>query len=85
MSMAASTTTVRVRKQTHARIARLAAAAHVSTPELIERLVEREESEQLLRDMNADFARLHRDERVWADFRAETSAWDAASVADAEA
>jgi hypothetical protein len=83
--MDTATTTVRVRKQTHARINRLAAAANISTPDLIERLVEREENDQLLREMNDGFARLRADASAWAEFRAETSAWDAASVADAEA
>ncbi|MGI8800717.1 MAG: hypothetical protein ACR2KV_00880 [Solirubrobacteraceae bacterium] len=72
----AATTTLRVRPDTRDRINRLAAEDHVAAPELIDRLVEKEEQERLLRAMNDDFDKLRNDGTRWADFNAETAAWD---------
>jgi hypothetical protein len=74
-----STTTLRVRPHTRDRLKRLAQEDRISTPELLDRLVEREEQERLLRDMNDDFARLRDDRSAWAHFKAETALWDATS------
>jgi len=78
MAMAA-TTTLRVRPDTRDRINRLAQEDGVAAPELIDRLVEKEEQDRLLRAMNEDFARLRKDEAGWAAFKAETAAWDTTS------
>jgi hypothetical protein len=75
----AATTTLRVRPDTRDRINRLAAEDHIAAPELIERLVEKEERERLLRAMNDDFGRLRNDRKRWATFEAETAAWDTTS------
>jgi hypothetical protein len=75
----AATTTLRVRPSTRDRINRLAAEDHVAAPELIERLVAKEEHERLLRAMNDDFGTLRDDATRWAEFQAETAAWDTTS------
>lgn len=74
-----SSTTLRVRTDTRDRLNALAREVGVSTTELLDRLVAREEAARLLTRMNEDFARLRGDEAAWADFQAETEAWDAAS------
>jgi hypothetical protein len=76
----AATTTLRVRPSTRDRIKRLAAEDHVAAPELIERLVAREEHERLLRAMNDDFGALRDDATRWAEFQAETTVWDTTSA-----
>ncbi len=75
------TSTLRVRIDTRDRLNRLAREDGVSAPELLERLVSREESARLLRAMNDDFARLRGDAEGWGHFRAETDAWDEAAGA----
>ena len=52
----------------------------MAAPELIERLVAKEEHERLLRAMNDDFATLRGDATRWAAFEAETAAWDTTSA-----
>lgn len=52
----------------------------MAAPELIDRLVEKEEQHRLLLGMNQDFARLRRDPDAWAAFQAEIEAWDTASA-----
>ena len=76
----AESTTLRVRTDTRDRINRLAKEDRVAVPELVERLVAREEHERALRAMNDDFGRLRRDDARWAEFQAETVAWDAAAA-----
>ncbi|MDX6649358.1 MAG: hypothetical protein QOI91_1777 [Solirubrobacteraceae bacterium] len=76
----AATTTLRVRPETRDRINRLAQQDRVAAPELIDRLVEKEEQARLLLAMNQDFERLRDDDAGWAAFKAETAAWDTTSV-----
>ncbi len=76
----AATTTLRVRPHTRDRLNRLAQEDHVSAPELLDRLVEREHQERLLKAMNGDFERLRGDASAWAEFKAETAVWDATSA-----
>jgi hypothetical protein len=71
---------LRVTPDTRDRLNRLAREDQVSAPELIDRLVQREEQARLLAAMNADFARLRGDDSAWVDFKAETAMWDAASA-----
>ncbi len=75
----AATTTLRVRPATRDRIKRLAQEDRVPVPELLDRLVEKEEHDRLLAGMNDDFDRLRRDGAAWSDFRAEAAAWDTTS------
>ncbi len=53
----------------------------MSVPELLDRLIAREEQERLLASMNSDFLALRTDAAAWSDFKAETAAWDATSAA----
>lgn len=76
----ATSTTLRVRPHTRDRLTRLAREDDISTPELLDRLVEREEHERLLRAMNDGFERLRSDDAAWAEFRSETTMWDATST-----
>jgi len=75
----AATTTLRVRPHTRDRLNRLAREDHVSTPELLDRLVEQEEQARLLKAMNDDFTRLRGDEDAWARFKSDTALWDSTS------
>jgi predicted transcriptional regulator len=75
----AATTTLRVRPDTRDRLNRLAEEDHVAAPELIARLVEKEEQARLLRAMNDDFGALRDDATRGAAFEAETAAWDTTS------
>lgn len=52
----------------------------MSAPELLDRLVTREEEERLLKDMNDDFRQLRDDEAGWTEFEAETALWDQTSA-----
>lgn len=51
----------------------------MSAPELIDRLVEREEEDRRLSGLNADFEELRSNQDAWADFKAETAEWDTTS------
>lgn len=80
MHMPASTS-LRVRLRTRDALNRLAREDHVSAPELLDRLIAREEQERLLTAMNDDFLALRTDAAAWSSFKAETAAWDATSAA----
>jgi len=75
----ATNTTLRVKSDTRDRINRLAQEEHLAAGDLLDRLVEKEEQERLLRAMNDDFGRLREDPDAWASFQAETAAWDTTS------
>lgn len=75
-----ATTTLRVRPHTRDRLNRLAQEDHLSAADMLDRLVEHEEQERLLRAMNDDFRRLRGNESAWEEFKAETAAWDATSA-----
>jgi predicted transcriptional regulator len=75
-----ATTTLRVRPDTRDRLNRLAQADKLSAPDMLDRLVEREERERLLMAMNDDFESLRGNESAWEEFKAETAAWDATSA-----
>lgn len=75
-----ATTTLRVRPDTRDRLTRLAREGQLSVADLLDRLVEREEQERLLKAMNDDFRRLRGDASAWEEFKAETAAWDATSA-----
>lgn len=79
MPMSASTS-LRVRLHTRDALNRLAQEDQVSVPELLDRLIAREEQERLLASMNDDFLALRTDAAAWSDFKAETATWDATSA-----
>ena len=74
-----ATTTLRVRPDTRDRINRLAKEDSVTAPDVIDRLVDKEEQDRLLAAMNSDFDRIRGNEVAWADFKAETAEWDSTS------
>jgi hypothetical protein len=76
-----ASTSLRVRHHTRDALNRLAQEDHVSVPELLDRLIAREEQERLLTSMNDDFLALRTDAAAWSSFKAETAAWDATSAA----
>jgi hypothetical protein len=76
----AATTTLRVRPHTRDRLNQLAQEDHLSAADMLDRLVEQEEQERLLKAMNDDFQRLRGNESAWEEFKAETAAWDATSA-----
>lgn len=51
----------------------------MAVPELIERLVEKEEDARLLRGVNRDFGTLRDDDARRLAFETETAAWDTTS------
>lgn len=69
-----------LRPATRDRLNRLAQEEHLSAADMIDRLVEHAEQERLLKTMNDDFQRLRGNESAWAEFKAETAAWDATSA-----
>lgn len=73
-------TTLRIRTETRDRLNQLARASRLSNPELLERLVAREERERQLEQMNRGFASLRSQGAAWAEFKDETDAWDAAAA-----
>jgi hypothetical protein len=75
-----ASTSLRVRPHTRDALNRLAQQDRVSAPELLDRLIEREEQERLLAAMNDDFLALRTHPAEWRDFKAETAAWDASSA-----
>jgi hypothetical protein len=76
----AASTSLRVRPHTRDALNRLAQEDHVSAPELLDRLIAREEQERLLTSMNDGFLALRTDAAAWSNFKAETDAWDATSA-----
>ncbi len=72
----AATTTVRVRPDTRAAIARLSERRGVSTADLLDELVIRAEEDELLGAMNDDFGRLRTDEAAWQRLLEERSTWE---------
>jgi hypothetical protein len=76
----APSTTLRVRPATRDRLNRLAQQDNVSAPDLLDALVEREEEARMLSAMNEQFRHLRSDERAWAEFKEDTSAWDDAGA-----
>jgi hypothetical protein len=72
-----ASTTVRVSRQTRERLARLAKAWGLTTPELIAELARRAEEDTLLDRMNAHYQALHEDPDVWAEHARERERWDA--------
>lgn len=76
-----ASTSLRVRLHTRDALNRLAREDHVSVPELLDRLIAREEQERMLASMNNDFLALRTDAVAWSEFKAETAVWDASSAA----
>jgi hypothetical protein len=74
-AMAASTT-VRVTPETRERLARLAKARGLSTPELVDLLARRAEEDVLLDRMNSHYAALRSDPAAWEEHVRERELWE---------
>jgi predicted transcriptional regulator len=70
-------TTVRVPAATHDRLRRLAAEEGRPMGQVIDALLDDFEKRRFFAGLAEDFARLQADPEAWADYLAETSAWDA--------
>ncbi len=80
--MAGTTTTIRVRRETRDKINRLAAACGVSAPELVGRLVDRADDDELFAAHAAAYDALRLDEpHLLAEIEAEDAAWHASDLA----
>ena len=73
----AATATVRVEPEVRDRINALAAARGVKASQLLGQLVRAAEEDQLLADMNADFAALGQDPKAREAYDEELQEWDA--------
>jgi hypothetical protein len=73
----AATATVRVDPEVRDRINELAAARGIKASQLLGQLVRAAEEDQLLADMNADFAALGQDPEARAAYEEELRDWDA--------
>jgi hypothetical protein len=72
-----STTTIRTRRATHARLKRLASETGQSMPDLLDALLERFEADRMLDAANAAFADLRNDPQTWRAELDERRAWEA--------
>lgn len=71
-----ATTTVRVRPETRAAIARLSERRGMPAADLLGELVAKAEEDELLAGMNADFRRLQTDAAGWQRLGEERAAWE---------
>ena len=60
----AETTTIRISRDTHARVTQLAAARHETIDETVSRAIRALRQDAMARDLGTD---LHDDERAWLD------------------
>ena len=70
------TTTIRVSRETHATLRRLAAERGESIQSTIDRVVEEYRRRQILEATNAAYARLREDPEEWAEIQRERAEWD---------
>ena len=71
-----ATATVRVHPQTRDALRRLAAAHATTIPEVLREVVQRAEDDELLHEMEGDFAHLVSDPERATSYQAEVAAWD---------
>jgi hypothetical protein len=71
-----ATTTVRVNERTRDALTRLSRERGISTAELLDELVSRQEQDELLELMNDAYARQRQDPAAWEAERGERSAWE---------
>jgi hypothetical protein len=76
-----SSTTIRIRPDTHKRLRGLAQRRGIPMAQLLEEVVERLRREELLEQTNAAYATLRADAQAWAEEEEERQAWDT-TVAD---
>lgn len=71
-----ATTTVRVNERTREILTRLSRERGISTAELLDELVTRQEQDELLELMNDAYARQREDPMAWQAERSERDAWE---------
>ena len=68
--------TVRVRKETHQALKELSKARGVPITQLLEEATEQMRRQELLRQINQDYARLRQDPEAWAEELEERKLWE---------
>jgi hypothetical protein len=71
-----ASTTIRVPAATHARLRRLAREEGRPVGQVVAALLDDFEKRRFFAGLAEDFARLQTDPEAWAEYQAETSAWD---------
>jgi hypothetical protein len=74
-----ATQTVRIRAETHARLRELAQAREQSLQDVLTAAVDRLWRDQLLTQLNEDYARLRADPAEWEEELAERRLWETAT------
>ena len=75
-SMAAETTTVRVRRPDSERLQSLAKARQIAVVDVVHAAIDALERQEFLRGLNGDYQRLHSDPELWERYLAERHEWD---------
>jgi hypothetical protein len=68
--------TIRVPRETHAQLRRLAASRKQPIGEVVAAAVQQLEEEEFWREMETSFEQLRADPEAWADYLAEQREWD---------
>lgn len=76
-SMAAETTTVRVRRPDSERLQSLAKARQIAVVDVVHAAIDALERQEFLRGLNADYQRLRNNPDLWERHLAERHEWDA--------
>lgn len=76
-SMAAETTTVRVRRTDSERLQSLAKARQTAVVDVVHAAIDALERQEFLQGLNGDYQRLRSDPELWERYLAERHEWDA--------
>lgn len=68
--------TMRVAEETHKALKEMAGTRGIPMTELLKEVVKRARQEELVRQINEDYARLREDPVAWAEVLAERAEWD---------
>ncbi len=71
-----ASTTIRVPAATHTRLQRIAREEARPIGQVIDALLDDFEKRRFFAGLAEDYARLQADPEAWADYQAETAAWD---------
>lgn len=77
LSMAAETTTVRVRRVDSERLQSLAKARQTAVVDVVHAAIDALERQEFLRGLNEDYQGLRNDPELWERYVAERREWDA--------
>ena len=76
-SMAAETTTVRVRRPDSERLQSLAKARQIAVIDVVHAAIDALERQEFLRGLNGDYQCLRNEPELWEQYLAERHEWDA--------